>query len=348
MKLLMLSGSEDILRRRALSEAIAKVGVQTGDMDYSVRDGSSSPRDWLGEVSTYPFLAEKRVVVVRNLLRAEPDAKAGFDTIPDTGLLILVADEEAVDDSRRARLATLKTNWEKLVKSAGGHVETFEVSPKNLIKEIRTEAARQGKSISEKSATLLAEMVGSNLTRAYEELEKLAIYCGDADAIREQDVETLVLPSREWNVFKLVDAVVRNEIGPALRQLQVLVGSSNRAEEAAFRSILPQMSRQLRLIWQARICVELGCGPEDVPAQHSSLFPSKPNFLKEPSYRQSVVMGLARRASFASLARCFQILSDADARLKGILPGVSGIETLERMVLEMGREFSEGAQRVSA
>jgi DNA polymerase-3 subunit delta len=336
----MLSGSEETLRRRALHEAIAEAGLQPGDFDLASLEGSTPPNEWVGQAATYPFLAEKRVVVVRHLLRAEPDPKAGFDQLPETALLILVADEELGDESRQSRLKTIKTNWEKLVNTSGGRVESFEVNPKSLLHDLRAESNRLGKALSEHSAELLAEMVGGSLSRGFEELEKLSLYVGDEPAIREQDIKTLVVPAREWNVFKLVDAVVRNEMADALRQLKVLVGSAHKAEEAAFRSILPQLSRQLRLLWQGRICLDKRVSPENVPHEIAALFPNKPNLAKEAPYRQRAVMNAARSADFPRLTRCFQILSDADARLKGLLPGVSGFETLERMVLEMAAEFA--------
>jgi hypothetical protein len=46
-------------------------------------------------------------------------------------------------------------------------------------------------------------------------------------------------------------------------------------------------------------------------------------------------MALARRITFAQLASALEILSEADARLKGILTGFTPIDTLERMVIEM-------------
>ncbi len=68
-------------------------------------------------------------------------------------------------------------------------------------------------------------MTGGSLSRSIEELEKLAIYVGESDSIREEDVKVVVVPSREWNVFKLCDAIVRDNAGEAMRQLRILVES---------------------------------------------------------------------------------------------------------------------------
>ena len=46
-------------------------------------------------------------------------------------------------------------------------------------------------------------------------------------------------------------------------------------------------------------------------------------------------MQTARKLDFGAQTKCLQALADADARMKGQLASFSGIETLERMVLQM-------------
>jgi DNA polymerase-3 subunit delta len=275
------------------------------------------------------------------MLRSEApsDIANQFERLPETARLILVADDETGDDTRQQRLKTIRKNWESAVVAGKGKVETFEVSPKEVQAAIRREAARLDKKISERCAQLLAEMTGGSLSRAVEELEKLAIYVGSSDSIREEDVRAAVVPSREWNVFKLCDAIVRDNAGEAIRQLRILVESPQRAEEAAFRSILPQLSRQLRLIWQARACVEAGTSVERAPAAVVAGFPARPNLSKEPPYRQSAFLSIARSTSFDKLAKSMKLVGEADARLKGLLPAYSAMETLESTVLGMAALF---------
>ena len=178
-------------------------------------------------------------------------------------------------------------------------------------------------------------MTGGSLSRALDELEKLVLYVGEAEGIREADIRAVVVPSREWNVFRMADAIMSGDVPEALRQLRTLVGTATKAEDAAFRNILPQLSRQLRLLWQGRVCLEAGCSPANVPAEIASAFPEKPNLARESPYRQGAVMAAARRIGFPQLERCMRVLSDTDARLKGSLTGFSPMESLERMVLEM-------------
>jgi DNA polymerase-3 subunit delta len=276
------------------------------------------------------------------MLRSEPPTDFGAQcaALPDYALLILVADEETGDDSRQNRFKTLRTQWEKAVAAGKGTVEKFEVSPKEVQDAIRKEASRLGKKISERCTQLLAEMTGGSLSRAIEELEKVAIYVGDADTVREEDVRNAVVPSRDWNVFKLCDAIVRDNASESIRQLRILVESPQRAEEAAFRSILPMLSRQFRLLWQARACVEAGTSVQHAPDAVTKSFPAKPNLASEQPYRQSALISSARGATYDKLSQCFALVADADARLKGLLPAYSAMETLESAVLGMAAVFS--------
>ncbi len=341
-RILLFTGDESALRDRAFESLLAAAEVHKDDFDLQNFDGDSSlPMDWYNAASTAPFFADRRTVIVRHLLRCEPDkAKAiDFGNLPESSLLILVADDEGGSDDKVARAKTAAKNWEKVVTKASGHVASFVADMKQSCTAVRAEIAVSGKTISEKALDALIEMTGSSLSRALDELVKLLLYIGDQDQIRESDVRQVVIPSREWNVFKLVDAIVGGNVPEALTQLRTLIGNVSKAEDAAFRSILPMMARQIRLLWQARLLVEANCGLHDVPDSILASLPEKPNILKE-TYRARALLQGARKTSLPQLAECLDILSDTDARLKGILTSFSAQETLERMVLDMAEALT--------
>lgn len=338
---LVISGDEHALKRRALSELSARAGLGPDDFDsetFTAGDGRSGV-DWLGSVSTTPFLGERRTVLVRNLLRADAPAECGLGVgslknLPPTARLVLVADDEGGDDRKRERLAKIATAWETFVTKEGGVVLRFTIEPKQVPTLLAAEAKGLGKSLSTPAATLLGEYVGGNFSRGMEEIEKLAFFVGDRETIKEADIKHVVTPSREWNVFTMIDAAVAGNTGAALRQLHLLLEGSGKPDEAAPQRILPLLSRQFRLVWQARLCVEQGANPANAPESVRALFPSRPNLAKEP-YAQNRAMAAARRLSLPQIQACMQALADADARLKGALTGFSATETLERLLLQI-------------
>jgi DNA polymerase III subunit delta len=334
--LIYLGGEEDLLRRAAL-EALVEAGAAGDDFDLETMNGDSSqPTEWMASAGTAPFLSPRRTVVVRNVLRNDQyDQLAGFK-LPETALLILVADEEAGDESKQRRFERMGTEWVKAVKAAGGHVAELKADAKGLRNLIKAEATERGKKINDRALDTLIEMTGGSLTRSVEELEKLVIFVGEEDQIREQDVKELVVPSREWNIFRMTDAIMAGNVGGGLAQLRVLLSSTSKPEDFAFRNILPSLSRQLRLLWQARVLHDHRVSdPTAAPERLRQLFPGKPNIITERDFVRNKIMGAARSLSYDQIAQCMEAVSRTDASLKGMFPSYSASETLERLVLEM-------------
>ena len=339
----MLGGDEEELRRRAFHDILAAANIEKDDFDMvSMEADFQSPMDWYASVSTSPFLSERRTTIIRHLLRCDVDKLKSVDLskLPESSLLILIADDESGDDNKQKTFKSVRNQWAKAIDKAGGAVYIFDPDSKGTLEAVRREVSNVGKKISGPAAELLVEMTGGSLSRALDELKKIELFIGDQELIREGDVRDVVVPSREWNVFRMVDSVFNGQIPEALRQLRVLVGSQTKAEDAAFSRILPTLSRQLKLMWQARLCVEARCNPTTPPPDIQKMFPAKPNLSGEPPYRQKQVMTLAGRLNLNQIEKCLVILADTDARLKGSLHSFSALEALERMLLDMASVVS--------
>ena len=331
---MLLSGAEDSLRMRFLQDLLDQAsGGDDFDLETFVGD-ASNPSQWLASAGTAPFLSPRRTVVVRNVLRADPK-DFNPSPLPDTALLILVADDETGDSERQRKLDSTRTAWNKKIPTADGIVLDFAIDAKQISEAIRDEAGARGKKVSPRAAELLREMCGGSLSRSMEELEKLVLFASDAGEIRESDIRAVAVASPEWNIFGLIDAITRGDTGASLRQLQILAASNSKVEDVAFSTIFPLMSTQLKMIWQARACIEAGVTVANAPESLTSTFLERPNFAKEQEWKRNRAMATARTLDFDALTKCFTAMSDADARLKGQLPAFSNRETLDRMVLEM-------------
>jgi DNA polymerase-3 subunit delta len=333
-----------------LESILEAAGVTKDDFDLEITEGdATTPQDWFASCGTAPFLSERRITVVRRLFRCDVDRLKGVDfgALPETALLILVGDDEGGGDDRIQRIKTsIRPKWAKAVTAAKGLVCTFDPDPNSARGEIKEMVAKAQKTLSDRASDTLLEMTGANLGRSLDELEKLILFVGTRSQITETDVRTLVVPSRDWNVYKMVDSIVAGAVPEALRQLQILVGSNTKAEDAAFSRILPSVSRQLKLLWQGRLCVDAGCSPSSPSPDVASMLLDRPNLSAEPPYRQSSVMQSARKTSLRQLRACFTILSDTDARIKGALDSYDTMDTLERMVLEMSEVLSGRGSKV--
>lgn len=325
-RVVLLHGDELVLRRETLEDLITTVGGDEFDRE-TVQGDSRGLVDWAASAGTVPFMSARRTVIVRNLQRASvpDDAVSILKSLPEFALVILVH-EEGTGGARDPLKA-----WEKAVKAAGGEiVEAKAPESKVLEKLIRDRAQQEGKSMSGPAAAMLVEMCGGNYSRSVDEVEKLVLFVGAAPEITQSDVQVAATPSREWNIFKLVDAVVAAQPGVALRQLRLLVGGSHKADDAANSTILPLLGRQFRLLWQAKAVVRSGQALSATSAQ----LPDKNNLAKEKDFVRQRTLDAAKKVSIESVERCLDEIADADARLKGQLAAVDAMETLETLVLQ--------------
>jgi len=276
-RVVLLHGAESILMRRALDQLIEASGVAADDMEMETIVGDAMPpKEWVATAGTVPFLAERRVVIVRNVGRA--DAKElnveSLKGLPDTALLILVGDEEAGADDRKSKSETNIKNFAKVVKDAKGGVYEFKADAKAAAGFVKVEVEKLGKSISTSAASLLVEMTGGSAGRALQEIEKLVIYTS-GDRISEREIKDVVVPSREWNVFNLIDAAISGNVGAALRQLQTVLTNKSKVEDLAFANIFPLFARQFRLLWQARAYIESGTPIDSPNSELAQLYTGK-------------------------------------------------------------------------
>ena len=352
-RIVLIAGEEEFPRRRFLKALLERVAPEGDDYDLVVSDaGETSGQDWLGALATMPFLSERRTVVVRNLLR-QRSVEAAFgpkgltpESVPPHGLLILVADEakpsagrdrasDDADEEPSGKRREGASSWEKAVQAAGGFVFAVKSDPKAARTAVKAECDAIGLRIDPAALDLLVEMTGSSLSRALEELPKLALFTRPGQPIGTKDVQDLVVASSEWEVFRFVDAVLDGNPAAGLNQMRKLAGGSAKVESDAIRSLLPVLRYQFRLLWQARTCLDRGAAASSIPEEVRRTFPAKPNLASIGDWQRQKAFRQASRLSRDQLAECFEALAWADGALKGQTASVSGIDTLEVLTLRL-------------
>lgn len=327
------------LRQRLLG-AIISAATEEGDFDLETFVASeSSPEQWIAAASTTPFLSPRRTVIVRMLARTDMDSdqvesyKSQLASLPDSARLVLVGDEDSGEDQ-----PAVIRHWVKAIGSIG-HMVDCRVEKTKVQEMVREEVASRGKKMLPTAVQLLVEMCGGSFTASLEELDKLALYVGDLETISDKDVAAVVVPSREWRVYSIINAVLARNTREGLSLLRTIVDSAKKLEDAAFGKVFPPFSRQLRLVWQARVVLDLGGSQKNVPPRAKELLPAQDSILDEQGWRLDQAYRLAKNTSLDRLAVCFEALYRADARLKGIRDdGLTAEETLERMIAEMCSE----------
>lgn len=179
------------------------------DMNLDIIDNESLETiDLLNMVDTYPFFAEKRVIIVRNSNFFNKDIKKTqrdilvphIKNLPNTCCLVFI--EDKVEKSN---------NLYKAIKKYGKTVEFQPFKENELNTWIRKEARKSGLTITGSAASHLSQNINSNMEQIYNELQKLIAFKGDEKEITIKDINEVCLPSLEMRIFELMRLVAEGK-----------------------------------------------------------------------------------------------------------------------------------------
>ncbi len=242
----LLEGPEENIKAaavQALRKAILPEGLE--ELNESVMDAPAADAI-IAACETLPFLAEKRLVVVREHPalsgRAEAEEKllAYLQHVPDTCVLIFIARGKA--DARKKLYTGIKKH---------GSIVTFApLSDAELTQWVTRTFTSLGRECPPQVAALLTFTVGTDTALLRMEIEKLAALAAGREpaVITEEDVRQAATRSVECTVFEMVDAVVAGQEGRAFSLLRdMLTTGSDRL------GILAMLLRQFRLMQHIKI-----------------------------------------------------------------------------------------------
>lgn len=293
----VLTGGETFLVRRSLA-ALRNVVLGEGDDDFGFTrfEGVlASLSDVLDELATAPLLGGRRLVVVDDADPFVTRYRAALERYADApssrGVLVLVV-KSLPANTRLAKKVALVGVCVECQTPRAGELPAWAV---------RWAQATYGKKLARQAAELLVELVGSDLGMLEGELDKLAVYAGDAVAITLDDVETL---TGGWVVetrWKLLDAAAEGRTGDALAMLDRLLVSGE-----APVGLLATLAWQLRMLAQAARLAQRGT-PLRTALSRVGVKP----------FAAARAEAQLRRLGRARANRLFDWLLEADLELKG-------------------------------
>jgi len=252
--LYILLGDDDFSLQQSLEEIKRGIGDPTTlATNTTVLDGHQVTLSQLNTVcETLPFLAERRLVIVRGLLgrfgpKGKPSRKKTtpvpdqrneyksladhINGIPDSTILVLI------DSGIRSNNLLLRELSDK------AEVKSFPLLRDVELRQwIQRRVVEESGSISSQAVTLLTKLVGSNLWIMASEINKLILFTSGR-RIEEEDVERVVSHAQQTSVFVMVDAILEFKTDIAEQALQQLLQRG-----AAPAYLLVMLSRQVRMI----------------------------------------------------------------------------------------------------
>lgn len=219
---------EPFLAERAIDQFVDAM-VDPGNRDFAFtayHADETPPATIVGEAQTLPFLAERRVILVRNAERFNSESGSGalLDYVQnpcDTTVLLLYG---ARVDKR--------TKFYKACGKSGAVVECPALTERQTVQWVREEAKKRGKGIDGPAAQELVRRAGVHLSDAENALGILVDFVGEtAERITEADVVAACADVAEEEIWALTDAIAASCTGDAIRALRRLMDLGKHPDE---------------------------------------------------------------------------------------------------------------------
>ena len=161
----------------------------------------------------YPMFSDLQVVILKEAqAMKEIERLESYIDKPLSSTILFVAYKDKKVDGR--------TKLAKLLKEKAVLLSTKKLYDSDL-PEWTTELVRsKGFTITNKALFLLIDHIGNDLNRLNNEIDKLVLNLSGRKNISEDDIETFVGVSKEFNIFELQHAIANKDLYKAVRIIQ--------------------------------------------------------------------------------------------------------------------------------
>jgi DNA polymerase-3 subunit delta len=306
----------------SIEEAVQKIKNSLGEIsllstNMNLLDGQKLTLNELKAVGeAMPFLADRRLVIVRGLLeRFELKDKLGrpiknngsgakqsesqllADCIrgfPDSTILVLI-------DVIEPKKNSLQNN--PLFQAIAGEAEirSFPVMQGSQLSQwIESRVNQSGGSISHQATNVLIGVIGGDLHTMSNEIDKLVAFTGGR-LIEEKDIRAVVSASQEADIFAMVDAIMDRKAGAAEQILQKLLQNGRVPQE-----ILALLARQVQMLVQIK----------DLKSQKKPAFEIQSRLGIKSPFAWNKMSARAGKYTLDSLKEIYRSLLETDLAIK--------------------------------
>jgi DNA polymerase-3 subunit delta len=146
------------------------------------------------------------------------------------------------------------------VTAAGGEIHEFEAPrPGDMPRTLVGEAKRLGFDLDPAAARVLVDRMGANPQRLQNELERLALWAGEAGHVSAADLDAMIADTSEAAVWALSDALIERDAAAALRIAEKLISQGENVT-----GLIYGLASRLRKACAAAAMLEEGSPPKQV------------------------------------------------------------------------------------
>lgn len=168
--------------------------------------------------------------------------------------------------------ATQKKPWFTAIDKVGIIVQIWPLDAKQFNFWLQSKIQQMGLNVEREGLQLLAEYTGANLTTTNQELEKLSLIFG-TQKVSAKQMLAAITDSAHFDVFDLTNALYLKTQEQTIRILENL-----KSVDAEPNIILWALTRELRLLINAKNALQEGQGIDQVLKKHKVHFSLAPTF----------------------------------------------------------------------
>lgn len=289
-----------------------------------------SARTIMDCAETFPLMVDRRLVIVQDsglfMLKGKSEGEEDapqesadvqelasfFENVPETTVLVFI---ETNVDKRSRTYKALEKN--------GLVVEFKTLDQDDLAKWIAIEARRRGLRIDKLTASYLIGAVGTDMSVLQTEMNKLFSYKEGTGLIQREDIDKVITPSLEADIFKLLNAIGSHKAKDAFRiyRNMVITGESE-------HMIFAMTRRQIDLLYKTAVYQREGYRADQIAEQ-----------MKLRSFMVTRNLQQASRFSFPKLKEAMEETLRFDVGIKSgtITPG----RAMELLIARYGSRMAE-------
>lgn len=255
--LYLFYGDEGFLIDEAVKKIVSVI-VEPSNRDFNLeflRGGETSCEEIVSKAQTLPFMGERRAVIVKGI---DEIKASGVERLieycsnpsPTTTLILTGHKIDARDKLHNAISKNSVVVQFKLL---------YEKDTAGWVMRIVKEA---GYRIDNDAKDYLISIVGNNLQRLKNELEKVFTYKGSNKDIKIDDIKLLVEDTKIESIFAFTDSIGSKDINKTLRLLEKMISQGEIPER-----IIGMITRQFRLILLTKVYRDRGAASSEIPAK---------------------------------------------------------------------------------
>ena len=324
----VLEGEEEFVKEQALQALTAAVAQGPMQAMNVTRLNDPGADALIAANETLPFMADRRLVVVREsgMLSGkagdydEEDSAARlrkyFMQLPSTSILVFHVRGSA---DKRKRLYKALADAAKAGQCA---LVTFDQLPESdLIKWVERACREKEVTCPAEMASRIIFRTGSAVSVLKGETDKLCDYLGPGGTVDEEAVNAVITSNLEYKVFDLASSVLQGDGQTAFRMLDELLYDG---EDRLY--LLALLGGQCRNLLKASLLASDGARSYDIASA-----------LGIPEFAVRQILALSRRFKAPEMARMTDLCVRTEFQVKsGAIPDEGSLEKVMLEILSMG------------